>query len=537
MMKTLVMILLAAGTISARSTELRVALETFIRSQLGDTSAVIDSKCGTRYDMMIHAFPEYINPELRQSYLQLKIAAPVRDKSLLSASGNFMLHWDESGPHAVPLTDQSANGIPDYIDSAAVIFDYVRYREVEQMGYQAPPAQNGEPAVPYHVYFSELPYYGLTSPSYVDIPTLPGENYTSYIEVENDYLGFDTPGLDGLRVTAAHEFHHAIQLGYNIDFNDQYFWEMTSTLMEELLYPAINDYINYLYDLFNSVSNTRFTLANGEYPYANSLYLQMISSQYGVDIVRMIWEHIRSVPSLTAIRMVLQEKNTSWPVSLGEYGLWLYYTGERTMPGIFFNDAARFPQIRIRPVDDLPFDNSFAGQFTVEENANRYIQFSQISGHLLNIDVVADGKTAGFRGLTRFTWSAFYPANDPLLNQFADDEIMVVILTNAGDGSQVCDLSLTTDSFPNTSEIYPFPNPLDMNETSALRFQNVPASASLYIYNVAGDRIRNVEANGTSTIRTWNLTNERAEPVRAGIYLYVVENEGTSRTGKFSILR
>ena len=530
------MILLTAGTISARSTELSVTLESFIRTQLGDTSGVIDPKCGTRYDMMIHAFPEQVDPDLRQSYLQLKMAAPVREKSLLSPSGGFMLHWDESGPNAVPLTDKSANGIPDYIDSAAVIFDYVRYREVEQMGYQAPPAQNGEPAVPYHIYFSELAYYGLTSPSYVDIPSLPGVNYSSYIEVENDYLGFDTPGLDGLRVTAAHEFHHAIQLGYNIDFNDEYFWEMTSTWMEEVLYPAINDYINYLYDLFNSVSNTRFTLVNGEYPYANSLYLQMISSQYGVDIVRMIWEHIKSAPSLTAIRQVLQEKNTSWAASLGEYGMWLYYTGERTMPGLFYNDAALFPQIRIRPVDEIRFDNSFGGQINVEENANRYIQFSQISGNILNIDVVADGKTAGFRGLTRFTYSEFHPANDPLLNQFVDDDLMIVILTNAEDNAQSFDLSLTTDSFPVTSEIYPFPNPLDMNKTHALRFQNVPASASLYIYNVAGDRIRIVEANGSSSIRTWNLTNERAEPVQAGIYLYVVEHEGARRMGKFSIL-
>jgi len=37
--------------------------------------------------------------------------------------------------------------------------------------------------------------------------------WTSYIEIDNDFIGFYTIGINAARVTAAHEFHHAIQMG------------------------------------------------------------------------------------------------------------------------------------------------------------------------------------------------------------------------------------------------------------------------------------------------------------------------------------
>jgi len=114
---------------------------------------------------------------------------------------------------------------------------------------------------------------------------------------------------------------------------------------------------------------------------------------------------------------------------------------------------------------------------------------------------------------------------------------MIVILTNGSELSRVCTLSLSVGSFSNTSDIYPFPNPVNRQEVTMLRFQNVPPSAFLYIYNILGNRVAILKANGTSTVRSWNLTNERGEHIQAGVYLYIVQNEGTTEIGKFSVLQ
>ena len=72
---------------------------------------------------------------------------------------------------------------------------------------------------------------------------------SSYLEIDNNFTdpGYkQTRGLDALRVTIAHEFHHAIQFGYYAKFDGSWWQESTSTWMEEVAYPHIDDYLQYL---------------------------------------------------------------------------------------------------------------------------------------------------------------------------------------------------------------------------------------------------------------------------------------------------
>ena len=66
-----------------------------------------------------------------------------------------------------------------------------------------------------------------------------------------DIAIFLTKGINAARVTVAHEFHHAIQLGnYSYRDSDLFFYELTSTSMEEFVFNSVNDYYNYLTDYF-----------------------------------------------------------------------------------------------------------------------------------------------------------------------------------------------------------------------------------------------------------------------------------------------
>jgi len=535
---------LSAGSFAFQISD-RIVLENLIRVEMNEQRLVDDDKCGLRAQLIIHEHKDKIDDGLLQNYINEIKVEPIRDKVLLTPSGYFMLHYNETGVHAVPAEDLDNNGYPDYIDSAAAIFDSVRNIEVSQMGYMPPPGQDGNPAIPYHIYFSSMldvhypyEYYGETVPSFVDIPNLPGINYTSYIEMDNDYVGYDTEGLDGLRVTAAHEFHHAIQLGYNVRSDDFYFYEMTSTWMEEVIYPEINDYLNYLDDFFYSVSNAEFDSYHGYYPYANSLYLQMLQAYYDMEIVKKIWDNIKSDAPIAAISDALETYNSSWSSSLGEYGLWLYYTGDRTIPNQFFHDAKYFPQVRIKPVDRFTFDDQFSESIVTALTANRFLQFSELVNFNLNFQVETNSASnGGFRHTTTSTYSPLYPINTKITNQQIDADNMIVILSNPNIENLDYLLKITISDNQDLSAIYAYPNPVNIKTSEIVKFQNVPPDADLIIFNTLGERIANVENTGSSTLRSWPLINLQGKKVVSGIYMYIVQGDGITETGKFSVIR
>ena len=128
-----------------------------------------DIKCATKYETQLRILLN--NPDKNNlSKLHLiSLAQPDRTDSL--STEHFTLHWNVSGNHAVPLEDLSANGIPDYIDTAAAVLEYVWDVEINQMNYAPPPQQNGQPVTKYHVYFTDLSVYGRTTGSGIDIPS------------------------------------------------------------------------------------------------------------------------------------------------------------------------------------------------------------------------------------------------------------------------------------------------------------------------------------------------------------------------------
>jgi len=539
-MKIILLLLVLVWNTLAFQVDNKVILENYIRNVLDEQVQFSDFKCGTKYDLEIESQKGKIEPALYEKYKQITSIEPIRQRSLVAGSGLFELHWDDSGTHAVPQEDISGNGYPDFIDSAAVILDYVYTIEVQQLGYEPPPGNDGNPAVPYHIYFTNQFAYGKTSKGDLIEANLPDTSYTSYIELDNNFAEyyFPTKGLDGLRVAVAHEFHHAIQFGYGFRSGDIYFFEMTSTWMEEYIYPEINDYINYLDYFFEVVSDSRFDLTSLTYPYANSIYLQMLESQYNPLIIRSIWDKMRTEKSLPAIISMLEQYNTTWFESLSEYGLWLFYTGERAIQDQFFTDAASFPEITVKSEDITEFDGAFVEDVNITEIANRYLVFENVRGNILDTQVSANNNLkTGFRMTTENSFSQTYNVNDKITSEPIDSENLYLVLTN----SEINNINTTVDmnisGSIDLSSIYAFPNPVKTKDTEVVRFQNVPPDAELNIFSASGKRIAKIENQGSSQIRTWYLKNDDGEHVAAGIYFYLVHGDGILEKGKFSVIR
>ena len=77
------------------------------------------------------------------------------------------------------------------------------------------------------------------------IPGRRGFKRYAYLVLDNDYIGFPTPPTESMQVTVAHEYNHILQFNYDV-FEDVWLFEDTATWAEEKVYPAINDYLNYL---------------------------------------------------------------------------------------------------------------------------------------------------------------------------------------------------------------------------------------------------------------------------------------------------
>ena len=70
----------------------------------------------------------------------------------------------------------------------------------------------------------------------------------AYCVLDNDYSTSSsrpTRPLENLQVTAAHEYFHAVQFGYDAD-EDGWFMEATATWAEDELYDAVDDNVAYL---------------------------------------------------------------------------------------------------------------------------------------------------------------------------------------------------------------------------------------------------------------------------------------------------
>jgi len=393
-----------------------------------------DVKCGTRYDLELKLQFDKLDIS-QQSLMKEIMAEPVRAESLMTT--HFILHWNETGSHAVPLTDISGNGIPDYIDSAAVFLEHVWNVEIIQMGYSAPPQQNGQPVSLYHIYFTNFPMYGLTTGSGIDIPSLPGTNWTSYIELDNDYSEsyFHSKGLNGLRVTIAHEFHHAIEFGYNVRQGDFYYYEMTATWLEDVLYDEINDYYNYLNYLYNGLGVKSFD-DYSYYCYGNCLYNHMVVQQHGNEFIKDVWDEIKQRPAIDAIAVTLNKSqyDDNWTESLHDYGVWLYFTGDRAKPAEFFPEGGNYPQFNVKNINTYQFGDSLFFSNIVPANSFNYFKIGGVGNKALQSHLKSDNISNGGHSLLSINnVSDFCSIDDTLTGFITSEDSAIFLASNADD--------------------------------------------------------------------------------------------------------
>ena len=310
--------------------------------------------CGTPHLVQAMSAAPNLSAEYQERLGKLAQRRPDVQHDILSPSGRFRVHYDTGGRNAVSPRDDDANGIPDYIDLTMTVLDSTWVLEIEQLGYNPPPSDKGlGGGDEYDAYVIELDgsYYGFAYPEAAGAIITP-----SYLEIDNNFTnsGYkQTRGLDALRVTIAHEFHHAIQFGYYATFDGSWWQESTSTWMEEVAYPHIDDYLQYLtYFLGEPQRALNSGVFRSLHTYGTAIFSHFLDQRYSRELNRLIWEEVgqrRSVDLAHFDRVIRQVEPGGLGVAMGEFAVWNYFTGARYQ-GEYYAEGDKYPTVPTRDI-------------------------------------------------------------------------------------------------------------------------------------------------------------------------------------------
>ena len=91
-----------------------------------------------------------------------------------------------------------------------------------------------------------------------------------------------------LAVTAAHEYNHVVQFSYDF-IQDPWMFESTATAYEELVFPGVNDYLQYISEVANKVSIPLTTFGNNLKPYGDVVWTFFLIKRHGARVIPKSW--------------------------------------------------------------------------------------------------------------------------------------------------------------------------------------------------------------------------------------------------------
>lgn len=501
-------------------------------------------KCGFGLASEIKHNFERFTPE-QQNVLKKLLQRPSKQASMVSPSGFFRIHYDTTGfevPNYNPAltTEENVKEVAKALDSTynfGVIF----------LGYPPPPQDNNEGSDNLYDVYITIPLnasYGSTTPE----SSLGDQKYTSYMEIHYDFKNFYTKGLSAMRVTVAHEFQHAIQLGsYTGDKTgvDLFFYEMSSTAMEEFVFDDVNDYYAYMPSYFLNPQNA-FSDNNG---YNLAIWNIYLKDNFGFDVLKKQWELLPTQRALYAINNSLSDKNTSFKHELNQFGVWTYHTKNRAVPGKYFEEAFNYPLIR--PLNTIAFSppNEFI-TIKSEPAANNFIRFIYPANNdTLDVLITNGDVQSAVSNINQTNSLEYYLYNFPEIgttkidsffySKFVTKNPSLWILTEISD-------TIINYIEPQLKTDYPYPMPFSYEKYSDDPSIKIPASTlnaenvSLFVFSTSMQLIFSGEDmqfdSQNKNVIKWQVRNNQGGRVASGIYIYVVKSGDKIEKGKLVIL-
>jgi len=494
---------------------------------------------------------------------------------------HFRIHYSLTGFHAVDNTDSNGDSVPDYIEDVATVFEYVYDHLINVLGFTPPPSDGlvgGSSA--FDIYINNL---GSNIYGFTNFGSLVGDNdnsteieinaYLSNIEINSSFDNLPTSGLEGIQVTAGHEFFHAIQLGYD---GDEQLWllESTATWMEEETYDDINDCYQYLIPRFNephlrlNTPNTAISLRD----YGSFIFFKYIDEHLGgADVIRKVWEYSRNFDSkdgdnsIKIIDLALNDHNQSFKKALnnmaiancilsadmaaGEYRYeeatgyknYLNYNSHTPVPiRLAIQDSVNFTKGDFSQLESHNLQNFAAQYFNIETLDPIKVVLEKPNGETdpitdLKMHIIKKTLSGNFE-----IYSGYSVNVDPGANT---DWIGVVIVADENEGDDFNFILEISDGVKDANKDFiilnQFPNPTSGTSTIKLKVNNAQKIV-LKIYDVLGKEVKTLYSDWLSTglhSFTWHGLTNSGEKVGSGFYYGVASGSDLQVRSKIILIR
>jgi len=340
--------------------------------------------------------------------IDVKLAGEIQDNSRIAFSdvplfydtANFRVHYTLGGADFVTQ---------DYVKLVADSMEEIYQLQVLDMGWEMPPsdrARGGDGR--YDVYLVDLVndsdggILGFARPE--NFERFRGRSIantsTSFLALDNNYQLEDETPLPLMRSTAAHEFHHAIQFGY--DDNEPHFWyyEATATWMEAVTFPSAQDatrYVEYVFEYPEICFGAQdYADPTGLLMYGTWMFMQSLADNYGYDVVRQLWENIALYDGWEPLIQTLAQHDDTLINALARYHLQNIVRDYKYT--VVFKDETVWLDSQITDIGVWSHKGS-----GIQEMAANYIELSLPDGiYDLSLENISDGELSlwvmGIRG-------------------------------------------------------------------------------------------------------------------------------------------
>ncbi|KAA1419225.1 hypothetical protein F0U44_12305 [Nocardioides humilatus] len=263
----------------------------------------------------------------------------------------------EDADNGVPSADEDRDGTPNYVERVLATMSSVDQKYVDA-GYRRPlgDGHRGGDDRP-DVYLAQIGNQSLYGYCTTDADNVPSHGATwAYCVLDNDYARSEFPvhtPIQNMQVTAAHEYFHAVQFGYDIG-EDAWFMEATATWAEDEVFDKVNDNVSYLpIGPMGHPDLSLDTFRNG-YWYGAWIFFRHVTehfpqSQAGMPtIVRTMWRKADAadadapnLSSIEAIEAALEGKDSTVAAQF------LRMAADNLHPRRWYDEGSRYPGTKV----------------------------------------------------------------------------------------------------------------------------------------------------------------------------------------------
>ena len=492
-------------------------------------------------------------------------------------NGNFRFHYTTSGSHAVSSSDTNSNSIPDYIEQMSDVFNHVVDYQLNMFDFVEPPADGWYTAINdnggnglYDIYVRNAGggVYGYVQPEFYANNSGNNEHssgvievnaFTSYMVMRHNYNGFPNTELEAIKVTAAHEFFHAVQFGYD-GWEESWVMEATAVQMEEIVYDDVNDCYQYMSSWFNSPHQS-LNLDSQNRWYGSFIFFEYVNSHLSDEAIREFWEHSITHDSYYGEYSVqtLDEAFDDLGSSFAEM-----LNGMSVANRIMSSSSAAAP-FDYEEADTYSDTDTLSTYNTVsysagtdetvtstnlQENAAQYIRLTSddpVLATLTNDD--GPDSYLELHAIMTFGDSAWTVwSGSPINVDTTDPSTVYFVVVSQNDAGSDFDYTLTfTDGAMSTDLEIPdkfsishaYPNPFNPQTNIQIDLQN-PQRVQVYIYDIKGHRVKtlvNRHLVAGQHVFTWNGRNYQGHPVSTGTYFVRIKGKSQERWQKVTLLK